>query len=298
VVLSGILIAKGAAVAAAWLPVLLPFLELAAVIGLAILVVEDLITMFQGGDSVIGRLLNKWFGPGSTQELIKWTKEVGEAFAMFFDDLSNNPAKFAENWKTTSDQIKDDIVNLLGPTFGNMVVTWIEMWGTVMGTFTEGWETFAHRWSAIGNGIVEAFKAAFDEIKFFGLGVIAELDDAATKLLKSLPGGLGDALAGSGTAAADIAKLRDKARSAHATELDWLALQVKGTFRDLSDPRYMRYGDGLIGPPVAANVGGVVVNVNGNATSETARRVGLAAEAGAMKGANRAAAALARKGKK
>lgn len=50
------LAAAAAQTIAAWLPVIAPFLALVAVIGLAIAVVDDLWTAYEGGDSVLGRI--------------------------------------------------------------------------------------------------------------------------------------------------------------------------------------------------------------------------------------------------
>jgi hypothetical protein len=283
-------VAKAALLIAAWWPVIAPFLAWAAGIAVLVLLVEDLIVAWKGGDSVIGRILDKLFGPGSTRKVVAWIKETGEAFSTFFDDLANHPAQFEENWAATSASIKNDITGSLGPALGGITVAWIEEWGVMIDALTGGWDNFLDKSSAVFDGIGLAFKIAWTEIKFFGLGIVAELDDAVTALLKKIPGGLGDGLAGSGTAAADVAKLREKARLAIAAEGDDVGRRLNAPAKGLvSDTP---------APVVVNNAPVTNVNLPPGTHAATVRAAGNAAETGAMKGAHRAAkAALGRKGK-
>lgn len=282
---------KAALLLRAWFPALIPFFKFAAIIAVVVLLVEDLITAWQGGDSVIGRILDKLFGAGSTQKAVAWCKETIEAFKTFFSDLANKPAEFEENWKRTTASIKNDIVNVLGPTFGGMVVSWIEMAGVLIDTLTGGWTNFQEKVSAIWDGIALAFKIAWDEIKFFGLKVVAELDDAVSNLLKKIPGGLGDALAGSGTAVADLNKIQQKARMALTAEGDEIG-------RRLQAPATGLVSTSAPGAPVTIN-NTTNVNLPPGTPGHVVRAAGAAAETGSLKGANRAAkAAVGQKGKK
>lgn len=272
-------IAKAAALVVAWWHVLAPFLAWVAVIALIVLVVDDLITAWQGGDSVIGRILDKLWGPGSTRKVVAWCRETLDAFSTFFSDLSERPAEFEENWKRTSQSIQNDINSVLGPTLGGIVNAWLAEWGVLIDGLTGGWQNFLDKSSAVWDGIVLAFKIAWTEIKFFGLGIVAELDDAVTKLLNKIPGGLGAGLAGSGTAASDIERLHTQAKTALAAEGDAVGARLTAP------------AQGLVSTTVP-----VVVNVHGNADAGTAAKVGAAAQTGALKGARRAAhASLVRK---
>lgn len=269
---------KAAVLLAAWWPVLVPFLKFAAIIGLIVLLVDDLITAWQGGDSVIGRILDKLFGPGATRKVVAWCKSTLDAFSTFFSDLTERPAQFEETWNQTIQDIKNDIVNVLGPTFGGIVVSWLEMWGVLIDTLTGGWDNFLAKSSAVWDAVVLAFKIAWTEIKFFGLGIVAELDDAVTRLINKLPAGLGQSLAGTGSAAADVTAMRDKARLALAAEGDAVG-------KRLSAP-----ATGLVNTaPVINNT--TNVQLPPGTPADTVARAGKAAEKGALKGANRAAAA-------
>jgi hypothetical protein len=288
-VLSGLAAGKAAAILAAWWPVILPFLKFAAVIGLVILLVEDLMVAWKGGDSLIGRILDRLWGPGSTRKVVAWCKETFGAFAKFFSDITSKPAEFEENWKRTSQSIQNDVTKALGPAFSGVMQAMFEEASFLWDALTGGWENFADKTSAVWDGMLVAFSAVWDEIKFFGLGVVAKLDDAVTGLLNKLPAGLGDALAGSGTAAADVQAQLERVRLQHTAEFE----KVGGRLQKRQRETVPAYGAGLIGPPMAGatDVGGVVVNVNGNASHDTARRVGVAAAEGVMKGSNRAAKA-------
>jgi len=290
-VLGAIAAGKAAAVLAAWWPVLLPFLKFAAILGVVILLVEDLIVAWKGGDSVIGRILDKLWGPGSTRKVVAWCKDTFEAFSTFFSDLSERPAEFEENWKRTTASIKNDIVNVLGPTFGGMVVSWIEMSGVLIDTLTGGWENFKDKSAAIWDGIALAFKIAWTEIKFFALEIVAVIDDAITKLVKKIPGGLLDKLGGTGTAVEDVGKLRDRARLALAAEGDDVGRRLTAPATGLVSTAIPS------GPPVVVN-NTTNVNVPPGTPGQVVRAAGAAAETGSLKGAKRgAAAALGRKAK-
>lgn len=60
---------------AVWGPAVLPFVFMAAKIALLVLVFEDLVTWINGGDSALGRLIDKLFGPGTSSEFVRNLKE-------------------------------------------------------------------------------------------------------------------------------------------------------------------------------------------------------------------------------
>jgi TP901 family phage tail tape measure protein len=239
-------VAYAAPIIAAWAPI-------ALAVALVVLAVEDLITMFRGGDSVIGRTLDKLFGPGSAKKLVKWTKDVGEAFGTFFGDLINRPHQFEENWARTSAAIKNDIRNALGPAFGEFGVSVYEASGVMLSVLTDGWQVFSERFSAIIDGVGFAFRTAWTEMKFFGLGVVAELADAVEGMVAKLPDSVRGAL-GLGTAAdsggSAVGRVDKEKLAAFAN------LMAEGTLIQarISAPAHAApaYGAGLIGPPAPA----------------------------------------------
>jgi hypothetical protein len=89
-------IAVGAAVATigVWGPPLLLFGLLAAAVGFVVLVVEDLITMFRGGRSVIGSFLDELFGVGTAAEVVRTLTEAWEGLKLAVTDAGDAVARF------------------------------------------------------------------------------------------------------------------------------------------------------------------------------------------------------------
>lgn len=75
----GLLAVAGVAAAlkliAVWGPAALPFLIIAAKIAVLVLIMEDLVTLFNGGDSAVGRLIDKLFGMGTAAAVVQSLKE-------------------------------------------------------------------------------------------------------------------------------------------------------------------------------------------------------------------------------
>lgn len=61
----------------AWFPVIAPFLPIAAAIGVVLLILDDLITMFRGGRSVIGDFIDALGGAGTAAQ---WVQDMRDGF--------------------------------------------------------------------------------------------------------------------------------------------------------------------------------------------------------------------------
>jgi hypothetical protein len=72
ITLGGVAVAWGFSIAAAWAPLILTTAAWAAALAAVALVLDDVITFFQGGDSVIGRAIDAWFGEGSSAKVREW----------------------------------------------------------------------------------------------------------------------------------------------------------------------------------------------------------------------------------
>jgi hypothetical protein len=70
----------GAAVASglvvAWFPVAAPVLATAAAVAAVIAVMDDLITMMEGGDSATGRFIDRMFGVGTTESVVRGVRDL------------------------------------------------------------------------------------------------------------------------------------------------------------------------------------------------------------------------------
>lgn len=71
-----------------------PIIAAVVLIGLMILVVDDLLVMFEGGQSVIGEFLDALFGVGTAQAVVE---TLTNAWKSFMDLLT--PGNFVEGWK-------------------------------------------------------------------------------------------------------------------------------------------------------------------------------------------------------
>jgi hypothetical protein len=101
----------GASMLAAFLPVILAMAPFAAAFALVYLVIDDLITMFRGGDSVSGRLIDAIFGKNASKDLVEFFSSVENikgfiyGLAAEFDNLANRAGQsimhvldMAANW--------------------------------------------------------------------------------------------------------------------------------------------------------------------------------------------------------
>lgn len=82
VVLGGVAVAAGLSVSAAWAGPIAIFAAVAIAITFLILLVDDLITLFSGGTSVIGAFLDEMFGAGTAAELVAELSEAWQGLAL------------------------------------------------------------------------------------------------------------------------------------------------------------------------------------------------------------------------
>jgi hypothetical protein len=87
------------------------FAKWALIIGAIILVVDELITLFKGGETVIGDFIDAIFGAGSAAKMVAFLKqtffdlrdaiaEAWEGFKLFISDISNSTQAFFEGFTT------------------------------------------------------------------------------------------------------------------------------------------------------------------------------------------------------
>lgn len=93
-ILGAVAVAAALATIGAWGPPLLMFALVAAAIGVVVLVVEDLITMFRGGRSVIGEFLDSLFGVGTAASVVSTLTEAWEGLTLAVRDAANAVSRF------------------------------------------------------------------------------------------------------------------------------------------------------------------------------------------------------------
>jgi phage-related protein len=133
--------------------------------GLIFLVVEDLFTFLRGGDSVFGRLLDKWFGAGAADIIRNWCNETIDQFKVFWDMTGGG---FGALWEI----VKQDFAGL-----GDAIaegIAWLD----------QQCQAF---WISIDNAIIGVLNA----IAAFGTGVANTVLGVWNSLLTTIQSGVG-----------------------------------------------------------------------------------------------------------
>ena len=72
----------------AWRATLLPVLKFAIILAVAALVLDDFLVFMKGGDSIIGRFIDKIFGPGSATAAVEAMTKTWEDLVTFWQDTA------------------------------------------------------------------------------------------------------------------------------------------------------------------------------------------------------------------
>lgn len=250
-------IAKASMLAVAYWPVVAPFLAWAAAMAGLVLVGEDLVTFFQGGDSVIGRAIEKWFGPGSAQKVRDWAAAVVDAFSGFVSGV------FADALSTVK-----GILDLIGLALGSNS-TAVDEWGSKFLVHT--------------NAISDAIDGLISKLRDLqGLQMPTEAsgtdpaehtDSWVSRVGKKI---FGDPLEGEGA----------KADAAHNARV----LAKLRAERNLAAPQSSSVNASSAGTVINAPVN-MSINVPPGTPAQVVRAAGEAGARGGAKGVNRAAAA-------
>lgn len=97
---------------------LAPFIAVAAAVAAAFLVLEDLYTLFSGGDSEIGERLDQWFGAGTVKKILAWRDSVIKAFKDFVAAF----VKTFLEWEAATEKFFAQLNKYLAE------VTWAKFW--------------------------------------------------------------------------------------------------------------------------------------------------------------------------
>lgn len=215
VVLGAFLTVFGIKAAIAMAPLLLPLLKAGLIIGLLILAVDELITTFQGGDSLISRAIDSMFGAGSTAKAVGWIKGVWKEVVGFFKLLKEKPLQFAEDMQLFWDTLGKDFDALLlgwATAFDN----WVSKIGSDFAEFfsilgqqiANGWQSVEDWLSGALQWFVDQFSAAASAIGDFFTGIWDGLIGGARAAVDGVMGVLkdapliGDLFTGSGSVSA------------------------------------------------------------------------------------------------
>jgi TP901 family phage tail tape measure protein len=250
------------------------FALLAIKVVLPLLLLEDFLTFLDGGDSIIGRVIDKFFGPGASEKVRGFIRDVGKALSdlwggSFPNLIANAQAlsfDFFEQWK------KD--IAASGDEWSGLNVALLDVWQFTIDTILGDWDVALERLAAVWDGLALAFEIAWTEIKFFGLGVVAELSDAIDGLLNQFDKVLGiDTEGKGGTAVREVDDLHAKAKKK-------LLRQGEGITARLNTGRE----GGALAPSQARTADGGAVTINQSFPPGTPQATRDAARKGASEG--------------
>jgi hypothetical protein len=161
------MVVLGAVAAKAALAMLAPWLPAIAIIGSVILLVDDLITAFRGGDSATGRLIDKLFGKGTTKSIFSnASKDLDE-----FLELTKGASTFDQViavYQAAFTGLAEDIPKWFGQA-NNAVKDWTD--ANIVAPIASLVSRIGSKVSQIGSDIVDGFvdgmKAAWGKVEAF-----------------------------------------------------------------------------------------------------------------------------------
>ncbi len=160
--------------------VLVSQLRALAPLALAVLLVDELITTWQGGDSLIRRAIDGIFGEGTTAKIVEFTKGAIENTGKWFDDFEGQWELFKSDIEYIWDELSDSLSD----------------WSDKVGDdFEYLWDKLSDYLSGWADDVGDDFDYLITDIKawFSGLwdSIISGAQDAlayVTNLIAKIPG--------------------------------------------------------------------------------------------------------------
>ena len=141
-----------------------PLLPWIAAIGLAILILDELITTFEGGDTIIRRAVDGMFGEGATAKAVGFAKELWNSFSRLFTNMGGVVDDFALAFKLLWGEVVGWFASSLNLTDAEFRAMWsgVASWFSgKVAEISEGWTVFttglSAAWSVMPDGIISAF---------------------------------------------------------------------------------------------------------------------------------------------
>lgn len=190
---AGAAVVLGAAFLVAGLKAIAPWLPMLALFAGLILLVDELITLWEGGDTIIGRAIDSIFGEGSAKKATEWVKSVVTDIRAFFLDTEASTAELKAG---------------LGLIF-------FDLGAATVGVATSIEDAFAKAWNAILSGAQDALGKVGDLIeKIPGGRAIVEKFVAAQSSLEGAKASAGNRAEADADAAQGRRYLLDQADAA------------------------------------------------------------------------------------
>lgn len=291
----------------AFAPVIVPMLKLAAVVAFLALLVDDFLVFLDKGDSIIGRFIDSMFGPGSAAEAVDKLKEAWQLLKIVWIQdilpaLKTLRKKIGEFFGWIKPHV-EDLLSILGKGVKRLMVLWDRFFNFMIDEGGPAFEVFKEKAKSAVDSVHEWFKNLFDDIGDWvisnqkHLEAFAEAVRAVSRAISRLFGIDNDLLKsglkrrpskGSGGPGAP----GDEGPPGSAGALGGSAGGAVSVTQRLFVPASS-------GAPVTNNIqNSSTVNVEGNASVETAERIGRVSETAIGRSARRTLAALTQKKRK
>jgi len=171
--LGAVAVAALAPVAAAVIAATWPFLLAAAAVALLVLAIDDVVTTFQGGDSILGRFLDRLGGVGTRTRFVRDMAEAWEGVQLAVNNAGADIRAFYDAVSGFLSQLGGELSQ-----FGtDMASTFTGAWDTISGAFGRVWDAITARvtqfFGFVGGGVRDLARA-------LGMGEVA---DALSPLL-------------------------------------------------------------------------------------------------------------------
>lgn len=187
------LILLGSVAAVTGLKMLLPFAKLLPAFGvlafkafLLWVVLDDIITLFEGGDSAIGRFIDDIFGPGSAAAAVDALKEAGEGMVLFYRQefiptMEDAGASAFDFFQSLQSDLSDTSATY--EQFGSDVHKWSQR-------IRDGWALDMERFNAFKDNVVlgiDTMISALEKLEGVTAGVAERIKNIYKLALEGIP---------------------------------------------------------------------------------------------------------------
>jgi len=165
-------------------------IAIAAIIA-AIIAVNEVMTFFQGGETMLGRALDATFGPGTQEKVRAFFKEVGDGLDQMSTDANTNSEEFRANWAATLDDVRNDFDGTFGEFFGGIMAGAVDTFFVFVNGISGGWASTIEMFMALAEGLVFTFQVVWNDIQGMAEAAAAGILDAFNAVGQGISKALG-----------------------------------------------------------------------------------------------------------
>lgn len=218
----------GVAFFRAGLRAIIPWLPMIAAVAAIILLVDELITLWEGGDTLIGRAIDSIFGEGSSAKAVAWVKTVVEEIERFF-----------ATWESSTAEVK-----------AGVELMFFDLGAAIVGVATSIQDAFARAWNGILDGataMVSKVSSVFEKLPG-GSAIVKTLASAQASIQSARANDTNRATADS-DAAQGRRMFLDRADAAKQAQKD----QIQAVQDDAARAQVIQQISTRVGQPINVN---------------------------------------------